>query len=329
MIDTIYIEDSIRVHPTTVSILKRFPKARVIGCGRYGEIFNRGAQNFRIQKKNPALILANKHQGHVLPAPNSYGIEGDRNYYFSHMLNCIYDCRYCFLQGMYRSAHYVLFVNYEDFLTNIDATLAQHNNKKTWFYSGYDCDSLALDPVTGFTDHILPFFADRPLAQLEFRTKSTQVRSLLNHEPLDNVVIAFSLSPEIVSQNLEAKTPGLQQRLNAMEKCQKAGWKVGIRFEPLIQINDFEQRYRELFDHVFSQLNAQTLHSVSVGAFRVPRDFFKRMTRLYPEEPLFSTAFTETDGMIGYETSLQESMLSYCTKALNKYVEPCQQYQCR
>ena len=35
----------------------------------------------------------------VHPVPATYGIGGDENYYFSHMLNCLYDCRYCFLQG--------------------------------------------------------------------------------------------------------------------------------------------------------------------------------------------------------------------------------------
>ena len=39
------------------------------------------------------------------------------------MHNCIYDCRYCFLQGMYRSAHYVVFINYEDYQWAIEERL--------------------------------------------------------------------------------------------------------------------------------------------------------------------------------------------------------------
>ena len=45
------------------------------------------------------------------------------------MLNCLYDCRYCFLQGMYRSANYVLYVNYEDFTKDIDTLLEQADNE--------------------------------------------------------------------------------------------------------------------------------------------------------------------------------------------------------
>ena len=119
MFNTIYIEDSVRSHPRTLDILKRFHGITRVDCERYSEIFNPKAQSFRLQKANPGLILAQKFGNFVLPAPDSYGIGASRNFYFSHMLNCMYDCRYCFLQGMYRSAHYVLFVNYEDFHAGI------------------------------------------------------------------------------------------------------------------------------------------------------------------------------------------------------------------
>ncbi len=119
MIDTIYIEKEIKKHPRTLEILSKFRNVRTIAIDRYGEVFNRKNQNFRIQKKNPCLILAKKHKGFVLPAPEGFGIGSSKNYYFSHMLNCIYDCNYCFLQGMFNSAHYVIFVNYEDFFLNI------------------------------------------------------------------------------------------------------------------------------------------------------------------------------------------------------------------
>ena len=101
MIDTIYIEKEIRKHPRTLGILSKFRNVRTIAIDRYGEVFNRKNQNFRIQKKNPCLILAKKHKGFVLPAPEGFGIGSSKNYYFSHMYNCIYDCNYCFLQGMY------------------------------------------------------------------------------------------------------------------------------------------------------------------------------------------------------------------------------------
>ena len=86
MINTIYIEEEIAQHPRTLDIIKRFPDASRIACRRYGEVFNRKSQNFRLQKKNPALILAKKHKNLVLPTPKQYSLGAEYNYYFSHML---------------------------------------------------------------------------------------------------------------------------------------------------------------------------------------------------------------------------------------------------
>ena len=82
MINTLYIEENVRHHPRTLTICERFPQARKIICERYGEVFNPKAQNFRLQKKNPALILAEKYKNFALPAPLGYGIGADKNYYF-------------------------------------------------------------------------------------------------------------------------------------------------------------------------------------------------------------------------------------------------------
>src|SRR5690606_36160673 len=101
VIDVIYVEREALGYPLAAQVMRRHPKARVIEIERHGALFNRASQNFRLQKNRPALVLAVKHGRAVLPVPDGYGLGGSRNFYFSHMLNCLYDCRYCFLQGMY------------------------------------------------------------------------------------------------------------------------------------------------------------------------------------------------------------------------------------
>lgn len=135
MISALYMEEAVRNHPRTRRLQARFPGVPHIVCERYGEIFNKSGQDFRLQKRAPALILAEKQGAHVLPTPPGYGIGGRANYYFSHILNCLYDCRYCFLQGLYQSAHYVFFLNFEDSQSEIDRLLAAHpeENSITFF----------------------------------------------------------------------------------------------------------------------------------------------------------------------------------------------------
>lgn len=319
MIETIYLERDVRDHFRSRQIMGRFPDARVVECERYGEIFNRKAQDFRAQKLRPSLILAGKAGRFVLPAPAGYGVGGARHYYFSHMLNCLYDCRYCFLQGMYRSAHYVLFVNFEAFAEEIDLMSAQSDGE-TWFFSGYDCDSLALEPVTGFVSFMLERFPEHSKTFLELRTKSTQIRPLLGVAPRSNWVVAFSLSPDSVARALEHKAPSPVRRVAAMRRLQQAGWSVGLRIDPMVMYDGWESDYREFARWVFAQLDGSALHSVSLGGFRAPKSFFDKMVRLYPAEPLFAGPLVDSNGVIGYPPPMAKQMSEFMIGEMAGYV---------
>jgi spore photoproduct lyase len=318
VIPYIYIEREIRDHPRVKSILLRHRRATVIECERYGEVFNPKAQNFRLQKQRPALILARKHKGLVQQAPPGYGVGGDSNYYFSHMLNCLYDCRYCFLQGMYRSANYVLFINYEDFLDEMDSFVMP--GRQTWFFSGYDGDSLALEPVTGFAASILPWFEQRPDAWLELRTKSTQTGSLLSRNPLPNIVTAFSFTPEPVWKATEHRVPTVEKRARAMTQLARAGWPIALRIDPLIWHSDYEKHYSELFQQLFRHLPETMVHSVTTGTLRMPQPFFRNMERLYPEEPLFAAGLEARGKMVSYPLDREREMIAFCVQELLKYL---------
>ena len=319
MIDTIYVEEAIATHPRTQALLARFTDAMVVPIDRYGSVFNRRRQSFRLQKSKPALIIAEKHAGHVLPTPATYGIGAQANYYFSHMLNCLYDCRYCFLQGMYRSAHYVLFVNYESFYEAIDARLTEHPDEDVHFFSGYDCDSLAMEHLTGFARTTLPVFATRPRAVLELRTKSIQTRPLRDIEPIPNCVVAYSLMPALLAARLDHRAPRVKHRIAAMATLARQGWQIGLRFDPLIAHPDFETLYGELFEQVFDQVPLARVHSVSYGPMRFPKNMFRDIVRLYPEEPVFAGPLEKRGKMVAYGEVAEEEMQAFCRETLERY----------
>lgn len=328
MIDTIYIEHEVRDHPRTRALLDRFPKAQRIPCERYGEVFNIRAQSFRLQKRKPALILARKFDGHVLETPSGYGIGTRRNYYFSHMLNCPYDCRYCFLQGMFQSAHYVLFVNYEDFESAIAERVADTAGEAATFFSGYDCDSLALESVTGFAAHFVPFFGQLDDAWLELRTKSVQLRGFLDRDPLERIVIAFSLAPDAVARRHEHGAPPVARRIEALRRLAEHGWNVGLRFDPLVQHQGFEESYAELFDAVFDAVPSESVHSVSVGPMRFPRAMFETIVGHYPDEPLFAGPLENRGDMVSYSPDLEASLQDFCLERLRERIDPARIFSC-
>ena len=323
MVDIVYVETEIATHPISLEVLQRYKNATVVEIEKYSEVFNPVNQNFRVQKRNPAMILARKGGEKIMAAPEEYEIGGDQNFYFSHMLNCVYDCRYCFLQGMYRSANYLLFVNYEEFADDLRSHVVTNDAENPWYFSGYDCDSLALDPMTGFAGYFLSVFAEPEMAKatLELRTKSTQIRSLERHAKqygvAENVVIAFSLNPDDVIQAVEALTPSLDKRLTAITKLQQQGWKVGLRFDPVVWHDGFEESYRHFFKKVFSQVNAEQLDSITLGAVRLPKTFYKTMLKQMPDEWLFKAGIQiNSNNMAAYQSSIEMNILEFCKQEI-------------
>ncbi len=325
----VYIEEEIRDHPRTQEILARLPSATIVSCQHYGEVFNRKAQNFRLQKQRPALILARKHSPFSYPAPTEYAIGGSENEYFSHMLNCPYDCRYCFLQGMYRSANHVLFINYEDFSGALEKKISQRQGS-LHFFSGYDCDSLAYDAISGFCDYFLPFFAEQPDdVRLELRTKSARIAPLLAHKPSQQCITAFSFTPAAVADKLEQGVPSITRRLQAMHTLEQAGWQIALRFDPLVKHPDFKQSYTDLCQQIFHSVDGQKLHSVSLGVFRVPEGYYRQMARLYPEEALFAGGLEHQQGMVSYPSNDEDEMIHYCHQLLRQYVPEERIFSCQ
>lgn len=325
----IYVEKAVYNHPRTQVILAKYPTADIIVCDQYQAVFNPKGQNFRQQKElGPALILAEKKGRRVMSVPEGFGMGHQHNFYFSHLLNCPYDCRYCFLQGMYQSANLVLFVNFEDFMQDIEFTVSQYPPGSCIFFSGYDGDSLAMDGLSGFLSVFLPFFSQLPEATLELRSKSTQIRSLLAQSPLSNVVVAFSLVPDEVALQVEHKAPSIAKRLAAIEQLIAAGWQVGLRFDPLIQIANFKQRYEDLIERLRARVPLEQLHSVSVGTMRFPVKMLDKLQRLYPKDRLLMYPFVSKKGVASYPLAQQQVMKSDVIELLSTWVGQEKLFSC-
>jgi spore photoproduct lyase len=213
----------------------------------------------------------------------------------------------------------VLFVNFQDFQEAIARKIAEEEPDSPCFFTGYDCDSLALEPLSGFASAFLPFMEGAGGATFEFRTKSVRIGPLLARPPLENCVVAFSFTPPAAA-GLERGVPPVSRRLLAMERLGEHGWKLGLRFDPLLYHDGFEESYRAFFREVFGRLRPDRLHSVSLGAFRLPVEMHETMERLYPEEKLFAFGLSERRGVVSYRDDLHANLLRFCREEVLRYV---------
>ncbi|MDE7325445.1 MAG: radical SAM protein [Lachnospiraceae bacterium] len=300
----IYVEREAFSYPTTKELLSTFAKrgSHIIEIAHYMDLFGRTHQSFMAQKTAPCLILAVKHGNFLYPgAPVCQDFGNPFFYYTSFAMNCPFDCEYCFLQGMYSSANIVLFVNQEDYFTEIRNVLAKH---PVYLCISYDTDLLALEGLTGIVRHYLAFAAGEDMLTTEVRTKSAvSVESLasgLSPDTRSRTVMAYSLSPDPVISRFEHYTPGLTARLDALLAAQKAGFPIRLCFDPLIAIPDFESVYGAFLSQVREALRGIPVQDASIGGFRISDSYLKQMRKNRPASCLLQYPFKNEDHVCNY-----------------------------
>ena len=140
----IYIERDAKNYATTKNILAKLSDANVIEIDHYKDVFCRPKQNINLQKVNQSLILAVKRGEFLYPGAPVCQDFGNTNFYYSScVMNCVCNCEYCYLKGMYPSGHIVVFVNLEDYFKNISTG----NN---YICVSYDTDLFPMENLIGY-----------------------------------------------------------------------------------------------------------------------------------------------------------------------------------
>lgn len=184
--------------------------------------------------------------------------------------NCPMDCSYCFLQEyLSNNPGLQVFTNPEDALGEIAAVVDAHPGRSFRIGTGEVVDSLALDPWTGLSRHLVPFFAERPNATLELKTKTDCVEDLLALDPKGRVVVSWSVNaPEICAVE-EHGTASLTERIEAAYRVQEAGYRLGFHFDPLIEHDGWEEGYSLAVERIFSRVDPDAVAWISLGTLRL------------------------------------------------------------
>lgn len=281
----IYVEQGAFQYLYTQRIIKRFPHAKIVKIGHYNEIFNRPRQNWILQKQARSLILGVRRKNFFYPvAPNVIQVNEKRSSYYSPIVqNCVYDCEYCFLQGMYPSANLLLFVNQEDFRS---AALDLSSQEPISLSISYETDLMAIENLTGLCREWIEFSRDKPNLEIEIRTKSRAGDWLWEIDPSDSVLLSWTLSPQLVVESIEHGAASCEDRIAAVCKAIELGWRVRLCFDPILRIDGWQKTYCDLLDRVFARVSAKKIVDVTLGAFRINESYLKKMQLRRPNSKI-------------------------------------------
>ncbi len=310
----IYVEREAEHSPAALHLYERFPDASFIPIDHYKDVFNRSRQNLLQQETEPSLILAVNHGRLFYPgAPVCQSFGAEHFLYTSCVMNCLYDCDYCYLQGMYPSGNIVVFVNLEDYFTELTRLLSEH---PVYLCCSYDADLAALNGIFPHAEAFCRYAAEHPGLRLELRTKCAPLPLIQKLPPVKNVILAFTLSPQELITRYEHYTPSLLARLAAAKEAAKRGFSLRLCFDPLLDVPEAERLYPGMIEQVFSVLSPEEIADVSLGVFRISGSYLKQLRKAKPSCAFSFYPYELTDGICHYRPERCQVLLETVKKAL-------------
>ena len=316
----IYVEKKILNNKNTLEILSKFKDVKIIEIDNYKEVFSSNNQDFHLQKLGQKLILASNKANMIYEgAVVCESFENDNFYYTSSIINCVYDCEYCYLQGVYSSGNIVIFVDIEKVFEEVEEL---YNKLKTLYLCiSYDTDLLAIENICGFSEKWYYFIEDKKDLKIELRTKSGNIDKFLNLKPLDNFIIAFTLSPENITLKNEKYTASFKNRIKAIKELQEKGWKVRICIDPLIYSDNFEKNYSQMIEYLFNEIDKEKVIDVSIGVFRISKEYLKKMRNQNQNSEILYYPFECVDGVYTYSDKIKSYMINFIKEQFLKYID--------
>jgi spore photoproduct lyase len=316
----VYVEEQAYEYPETNEVLNKLSGARVVPISHYKDLFNRPRQHFQIQKKSPKLILAVERDRFLYEGTErirSFG--NDVVHYNALVRNCVYNCDYCFLQGMHQSGNIVMFVNNEDFM---EAAQHKAREKPIYLSISYLTDLLGFEPLLPYCRRWITFAHQEPDVTVEIRTKSDNYRAIQDLTPADNVVLVWSLSPEWIARSYEKGTASFKNRLFAARQAAADGWRLRLCFDPILRTEEWEAQYEEAIEETFRRIPAESIEEISIGVFRLHPDFLARMQRMRHDSRILFDTFEKSHRLVSYEEEEIEAMRSHVAERLSRHVSP-------
>ena len=309
----VYVEERAEEYPLTQKILAKLNGADVIKIRHYKDVFDRKRQNAPLQKEHQALIIAVRDGSRIFKGAPVCQSMGQKNFYYaSSMMNCPFDCEYCYLKGMYPSSNMVVFVNLEDYRKDVEEKLQEG---PVYVCASYDTDLLALNGLTGHADFWKDMARTHDDLLVELRTKAAVDVT----DNISNVIYAFTLSPVEVVERYERHTASVDARISAASRAVENGAKVRLCFDPVIRIPEWKDAYKKLIDDAASGIGFDRLTDVSVGTFRISADYLTRMRKAYPDSEIAWYPYFIKDGVAQYEPGLDKDMQEYVCGLIGEY----------
>ena len=165
---------------------------------------------------------------------------------------CVHKCDYC-------TQSYFVNVNLdlEDFTVDLERNFRERPQQRLYRYdlkSDYPC----FEPEYGASEVLGECFSRNDMYLLVY-TKSNNIDHLLNLPYKEHMPCYWTLATDTQSTKIERDTPDLDERLEAMRKCQQAGYVVRAGFTPIVPHKGWREEATIAVEKLFAAATPDTV----------------------------------------------------------------------
>ena len=221
--------------------------------------------------------------------------------------SCGFDCSYCSIQSFYNQNTITFDSGFANKLSNLklDKTKTYHIG------TGQASDSLMFGNREGVLDALFKFARENPNVILEFKTKSDNIKYLLENEVPKNVICTWSLNTPTIIQNEEHLTASLDKRVNAARALADKGVKVGFHFHPIVQYEGYLNEYEEVYKRLVNEFSPKEVALVSFGTLTFIKPVIKQLRSREFRTKITQIEHTDASGKTSYPDSVKVEMFKH------------------
>jgi len=325
-IKRVFLEEDAAPYPLTHRILSCLGDIPVHSVR--GQTFSKQAQDIEFGKET---LYLQKYKGEFLkPCP------GTREYIccgyqiLNLAANCPLDCSYCILQSYFANQPCLrVFVNLEENIGHVLHVIDSHPDRIFRVGTGEFTDSLALDPMTGWSDMLLPCFSGKKNAILELKTKTTHIDGVLASPHRNRIILSWSLNSVRISGREEKGAATLRKRIEAARQCQSEGYIVGFHFDPLVPHPGWKEDYARTVELLVEQIDPRGIIWMSMGSFRFMPGLKPIVRRRHPASEILNGEFIRgLDGKMRYFKPIRIELYRFMKQLLDDWHPDLGLYLC-
>jgi spore photoproduct lyase len=315
----IIVESAFRSHPAVERVLSRVPGAQV--CFK-----DAVAQD--PAEKEATLYLTGNPGRYFKPCPQTPEYVCCDYQILNFSTGCPIQCTYCILHGYCEARSLRFFCDHDRMFAELDAALGSRN-RPARIGSGEFTDSMVLDHLTDFSKEIIPYFLSKAGVLFEIKTKTDNIKNLLEFDAKKRVVVSWSVNPGALQNAEEKGSAMLEERVAAARQCAEQGYLIGFHFDPIIRHPGWEENYGKVVDLIYRNISPEAIAWISLGCFRFVPSLKEVIQERYPGTRIIYEEFVQgSDGKMRYFRPMREMIYSHIINRIRKYHKDPPVYFC-